>query len=153
MKRAQRLGVLAYAACIGMIAAAVAGCSKKPEPAPETPAPAASPAPAPTTTPAPATTATPSSDSAAAPAGDAVVKTYTFHATPTAIDEQATAVTMKHEAIEGYAAAGTTTFTAADPAILKQVAVGKETHVTLRVAGALALIVKVQTGHDKGHEH
>ncbi|MBS1914393.1 MAG: copper-binding protein [Bacteroidetes bacterium] len=81
------------------------------------------------------------------------VKTFLFHATPTAIDPDARTLTVKHEQIGDYRPAGTSTFTVADPAILNQVAVGKETHVTLRVAGERALVVKVNAGHEKGQEH
>ncbi|HVZ40769.1 MAG TPA: copper-binding protein [Candidatus Kapabacteria bacterium] len=97
-----------------------------------------------------------STRTAAAPAQDgpqAEVKTYLFHATPTAIDSVARTLTVKHEPIGDYRPAGTSTFTVADPALLKQVTVGRETHVTLRVAGERALVVKVNAGHEKGQEH
>jgi Cu/Ag efflux protein CusF len=94
-----------------------------------------------------------------APAGEAPapaaseVKTYLFHGTPTAIDSAAGTITVRHERIEGLSGEGTDTYAVADPAILKDAAVGKETHFTLRAAGGKSLVTKVQTGHGKGEEH
>jgi Cu/Ag efflux protein CusF len=81
------------------------------------------------------------------------VKTYTFHGTPTKIDEAAGMITIKHEKIGDLMDAMTMPFKVADPALLEQVAIGKETHFTLRVAGTEMLITKVQDTHDAGTEH
>jgi Cu/Ag efflux protein CusF len=107
------------------------------------------------------TTATPSTETAQRTARDTAteaqtageVKTYTFHGTPTKIDVANNEITIDHEKIPGYMDAMTMPYKVANPDILKQVTIGKETHFTLRVAGDRALIVKVQEAHEKGENH
>ncbi|MEO5930474.1 MAG: copper-binding protein [Candidatus Kapaibacterium sp.] len=84
------------------------------------------------------------------PAG---VRTYTFHGTPSNIDDASGMITVKHEEIKGYSPQGEATYKVANPDILKQVTVGKETHFTIRVAGDQVLVTKVQEGHDHADEH
>ncbi len=81
------------------------------------------------------------------------VKSYSFHGTPVAIDTVAGTITIRHEAIEGFAPAGSDTYPVASPAILGGAVVGKETHLTLRVAGGSALVTKIQEGHESAADH
>ena len=60
---------------------------------------------------------------------------------------------VDHEKIEGYMDAMTMPFKVADPAILKQVTVGENTHFTIRVANNLPLIIEVSKEHKHGESH
>ncbi len=79
--------------------------------------------------------------------------TYTFHGTPTKIDVAAGMITINHEKIGDFMEAMEMPFKVADPALLKQVEVGKNTHFTLRVAGTDMLITAVADEHAAGEGH
>ena len=80
-------------------------------------------------------------------------QSYTFHGTPVEIDTVRGIITIDHEKIGDLMDAMTMPFPVADRALLSQVTIGKQTHFTLVVDSSRMQIVKIQDGHDPGHEH
>jgi uncharacterized lipoprotein NlpE involved in copper resistance len=93
------------------------------------------------------------STTSGAATSDVGVKSYTFHGKITKIDKVNGSVEVDHESIPGYAEAGTQSFKVANPQLIETLAVGHETHFTIRVAGDVALLTGVQDGHDEKTEH
>lgn len=71
------------------------------------------------------------------------IMTYEATGTPRKIDMARGEITIEHEKIEGFMEAMTMPFKVADPAMLKQVTVGKPVRFTLRVAGWEMTITKI----------
>jgi Cu/Ag efflux protein CusF len=124
-----------FAVCVALLLASIVGCDwgeRKPAASPE-----------------PRADSTQATGAPAAPASES----YTFHGTPLAIDTVRGIITIDHEKIGDLMDAMTMPFPVADRALLKQVTIGKPTHFTIVVDSSRMQIVKIQEGHDPGHEH